>query len=192
MRGGRFLLAMAVLVALGQIAFLYAMIEGRASILRHGKVVVLRVEPVDPRDLLRGDYVVLGYNISTIDAALLAGASDAEPDEARTIYVRLSPGDDGIWQPVAANLGEPPSPAPGDGEVDIRGELHTVPAENARSVFVRYGIERFYVPEGQGRPIEADITTRPFAMHVAVAADGTAQIRSFHDDTGMLFEEPLY
>lgn len=190
MRRGRLLLGMAVLVALGQIAFLYAMIEGRAGILRHGKVVVLRVEPVDPRDLLRGDYVVLGYNISSLDPALLDGQAGASSEQ--TIHVRLKAGEDGIWQPVAARVGEPPEPAIAEDEVDIRGELHAPLTENARSVFVRYGIERFYVPEGQGRPIEADINTRSFTMHVAVASDGTAQIRSFHDDTGMLFEEPLY
>ena len=36
-------------------------IEKRASILRDGREIVLRTEPVDPRDLMRGDYVRLGY-----------------------------------------------------------------------------------------------------------------------------------
>ena len=32
-----------------------------------GKEVLLKTVPVDPRDLFRGDYVVLRYDISTID-----------------------------------------------------------------------------------------------------------------------------
>ena len=53
-----------LLLALAQIAFLSWMIAGRAAILRDGREVLLKVEPVDPRDLLRGDYVVLTYEIT--------------------------------------------------------------------------------------------------------------------------------
>lgn len=35
--------------------------------LRTGTEVILKTEPVDPRDLFRGDYVVLNYEISTLD-----------------------------------------------------------------------------------------------------------------------------
>jgi uncharacterized membrane-anchored protein len=37
------------------------MIESRAAILRDGTEIVLQVEPIDPRDLMRGDYVRLQY-----------------------------------------------------------------------------------------------------------------------------------
>jgi uncharacterized membrane-anchored protein len=32
-----------------------------------GEKIMLRVEPVDPRDLFRGDYVSLSYEISSLD-----------------------------------------------------------------------------------------------------------------------------
>ncbi len=35
-------------------------------VLRDGREITLKVEPVDPRDLLRGDYVSLCYEISRI------------------------------------------------------------------------------------------------------------------------------
>jgi uncharacterized membrane-anchored protein len=65
-------------------------------------------------------------------------------------------------------------------------------AARAEWVSVKYGIERFYVPEGEGREIERDLRQRSFRMKVAVAKDGTAQIRSFHDGETMLYAEPLY
>ena len=43
------------------------MILPRAAILRSGQEVRLEIAPVDPRDLFRGDYVVLAYRIGTVD-----------------------------------------------------------------------------------------------------------------------------
>ena len=57
---------------------------------------------------------------------------------------------------------------------------------------VQYGIERYYVPEGEGRAIEADMRERPFAVLVAVGSDGTPQIKALMDGDKVLFEEPLY
>jgi uncharacterized membrane-anchored protein len=47
-----------------QVALLAAMVVDRAQVLREGTEVKLQTRPVDPRDFLRGDYVVLGYDIS--------------------------------------------------------------------------------------------------------------------------------
>ena len=66
----RFALA-ALAVGLGQTAILGYMVESRASILRYGTEILLQTALVDPRDLLRGDYVILSYDISTIPAAFL-------------------------------------------------------------------------------------------------------------------------
>ena len=35
--------------------------------LRTGKDVLLKTRPIDPRDLFRGDYVILSYDISRLD-----------------------------------------------------------------------------------------------------------------------------
>ncbi|RUY82729.1 GDYXXLXY domain-containing protein, partial [Mesorhizobium sp. M7A.F.Ca.CA.001.10.2.1] len=63
---GKRLVISALVLALVQIGFLSWIIAGRAAILRNGKEVLLKIEPVDPRDLLRGDYIILGYDISRI------------------------------------------------------------------------------------------------------------------------------
>jgi uncharacterized membrane-anchored protein len=190
---GKKLVVAAVLLALTQIAFLSWIIAGRAAILRNGQEVVLKVEPVDPRDFLRGDYVWLNYEIRNVPVKLVANAPAGEfvPEDG-PIFVRLGKDADGYWRPRSASLrapeGEPPA-----GEVDIRGTVSggwTLGPEASFSV--SYGIERFYVPEGEGRAIEADMRERPFGILAAVAGDGTAQTKALMDGETKLYEEPLY
>ena len=40
--------------------------------------------------------------------------------------------------------------------------------------------------------IEKDMRVRPFGIRVALAADGTAQIKALLDGDKPLYEEPLY
>ena len=54
-----------------QVALLAVMVIDRVQILRDGAEVTLQTRPVDPRDLLRGDYVVLRYDISEVPAGPL-------------------------------------------------------------------------------------------------------------------------
>ena len=71
---GKKLVLAAIVLALAQIGFLSWMIAGRAAILRNGQEVLLKVEPIDPRDLLRGDYVRLGYEIRNVPVKLVVNA----------------------------------------------------------------------------------------------------------------------
>lgn len=192
MSGKKLILAAAILAG-AQIAFLSWMIAGRAAILRNGQEVLLKVEPIDPRDLLRGDYVRLGYEIRNVPVKLVANAPAGEfVTEEGPIFVRLGRDADGYWRPRSAALRQPDGQPPA-GEVDIRGTVTggwTLGPEGAFSV--DYGIDRFYVPEGEGRAIEADIGERPFGILAAVASDGTAQIKALMDGETKLYEEPLY
>jgi uncharacterized membrane-anchored protein len=190
----RHLLISAILLALVQIGFLSFIIAGRAAVLRDGQEVLLKVEPVDPRDLLRGDYVRLGYDISNIPVSMIGNVpSDARWTETGPIFVRVKKESDGIWKMVSASLYEPPSTPPGDGEIDIRGMV-----DDGRSLGqidtlnVEYGIERFYLPEGEGLAIERNMRVRSFNIVAAVAEDGSAQIKALMDGDKTLFEEPLY
>ena len=90
-------MAAAALAALIQCGILLFMIQSRASILQNGTEVVLKTEPVDPRDLLRGDYVTLGYSISNFPATEIEGEANARVEESSPVYVALKKGADGIW-----------------------------------------------------------------------------------------------
>jgi len=187
------LLISALVLAIAQIAFLSWMIAGRAAILRNGQEVLLKVEPIDPRDLLRGDYVRLGYEIRDVPVKLVANAPAGEfVTEEGPIFVRLGRDGDGYWRVRSASLGEPQGAA-ADGEVDIRGTVTggwTLGPDASFSV--NYGIDRYYVPEGEGRAIETDMRERPFGILAAVGKDGIPQIKALMDGETKLYEEPLY
>lgn len=183
--------AVAFFVALVQTAILGYMIEGRASILRSGTEVLLKTAPVDPRDLLRGDYVILTYDISTVSTTSITGPRPDEGEVAR-LHVRLKPGSDGFW--IVSQASFDPLAAE-DGSVVLLSQPLTIYGwewENAGNLTVSYGIERFYVPEGEGKPIEEGRNEGRVSIAARVSEDGQAQIRALMLDDKPLFEEPLY
>src|SRR2546430_1537864 len=74
--------------ALLQVVLLAVMIIDRAQILREGTEVTLQTRPVDPRDLLRGDYVVLGYDMSQLPAGPLLNQPAASRNPM--LFVKLA------------------------------------------------------------------------------------------------------
>lgn len=191
MRPAWLLISAAVVAAL-QIGFLSWTISGRASVLRDGREVLLKVQPIDPRDLLRGDYVILGYDISNLQVSLFANPGAGDPDySAKPVWVVLRKGTDGVFHPASAALDRPELKDIQPDDVVIRGTTNGWPASGG-PVFVQYGLERFYLPEGEGKQIENDMRERPFFVVASVTDDGTAQIKAFKDGETTLFEEPYY
>lgn len=190
---GKKLVLAAIVLALVQIGFLSWILAGRAAVLRDGREVLLKVEPIDPRDLLRGDYVRLNYEISDIPVRIVSNAPAGEfRSEDGPIFVRLGMEEDGYWRPRSATLGAPAG-APAPGEVDIRGEVRRGwPGGPKGSYNVNYGIDRYYVPEGEGREIESNMRERPFSILAAVGPDGRAQVKALMDGETRLYAEPLY
>jgi len=191
MTGSRLLIS-AIVLSLLQVGFLGWTIASRAMVLRSGQEVLLKVEPVDPRDLLRGDFVRLGYEISDVPAGLVVNrGTQAQADGM--IRVRLRKGADGFWHPVSAALGSSLPAAPTDGEVDVLGTISSgLPQDEHATLRVDYGIGRFYLPEGEGKAIERDMRVRSFGIVAAVSADGAMQIKALMDGDRKLFSEPLY
>ncbi|MFA6177031.1 MAG: GDYXXLXY domain-containing protein, partial [Phycisphaerae bacterium] len=56
-----------IFVVILQVILLAYMAGQRENVLRTGKTIYLRTVPIDPRDLFRGDYVRLQYEISNIE-----------------------------------------------------------------------------------------------------------------------------
>jgi len=184
------LFAMAVLVALFQSSILYASIERRASILRDGRQVVLLTQPVDPRDLMRGDYVNLGYGISSIPRSAITGTPDDKTGNA-DIYVTVKLGPDGNWQFSRASF-QPIRDVAAD-EVMLKGRTrYIVPTQPNALVSVDYGIERYYVPQGEGGAIDHAQRQQQIEAVIAVSAAGEAQIKALKENGKPLYEEPLY
>ncbi|MBB5572399.1 MULTISPECIES: GDYXXLXY domain-containing protein [Rhizobium] len=184
----------AIIVAALQTAILGYMVGERAWGLRSGVEVLLKTAPIDPRDLLRGDYVTLNYDISRVPVSTLIGGAPPESRQNQVLSVRLKKQDDGYWGIVESSFG-PLEPKP-DTVV-----LKTLPfdyfsygdsAPPPATIPVTYGIERYYVPEGEGRTIEDARNQDRVAIAARVSADGEAHIRSLLLDGKSVYEEPLY
>lgn len=151
-----------IAIVVVQVLVIVGMAAGREMTLRTGDEVTLQTAPVDPRDLLRGDYVVLQYEISTIQGFDVIRLNTKPGD---TVYVRLAE-HNGVW--VEDGIGRRPFD---EFDTMIRG---TVTRVSHDQMWVEYGIEQYFVPEGRGHEIQ-----RARDVDVAVALDdnGGAVIR---------------
>jgi uncharacterized membrane-anchored protein len=143
-----------------------------------GETVLLRTTPIDPQDLLRGDFVEVRYDISRLKR------SDVEWDDApaccgERVYVELEEQEDGYWTAVAVHLRRRHSR---DGTVLIKGEAQGDYAEYEPStVEIRYGIEQIFVPEGSGGDLPSG-RDHTVAVEVKVDRFGNAVPRRFFVD----------
>lgn len=185
----------AALILCGAIGLL---VESRARILRSGSEVRLRTVPIDPRDLFRGDYVVLNYEISTPDLATVQG--DRNFAKGETAYVRLAPGPDGFARVAGIYKA---APTPNQGEVVMAGRVQTVrtcprnadgsaDCDRGRdAVRIDYGLESYFVPQGQGLAIERTERAR-LEVVAAVSSSGEAAIKRLLIDGKLVHAEPPY
>ncbi len=137
--------------------------------LRGGQEIVLATVPVDPRDLFRGDYVTLRYEISTVPGQFAVGD---------TVYTRLFESN-GVWRPGYAT-----KERPGPDDTFIRGRVARLTSLNPTlsQAEVEYGIESYFVPEGTGHQIEQQ--GGKLWVKVAVDSTGSAIIKD------LIFEQP--
>ncbi|MDP9590707.1 UNVERIFIED_ORG: putative membrane-anchored protein [Shinella zoogloeoides] len=185
-------LVAALIVAVLQTAVIGYMVESRASILRNGADIRLKTSPVDPRDLLRGDYVILSYPISTIPSSIVDGDIPEDGTRAR-LSVRLKPDADGLWNATEARFEDM---APEEGSVILRTLPFIINTYGAGvladTLFVQYGIERYYVPEGEGRALENARNAQELDVEARVSSDGTPQIARLLLRGEPVYDEPLY
>ena len=122
-------------------------------------VITLEASRVDPRDPLRGDYVILRYAISRVPA-------QAARDGLRNgrVYATLEADADGRWR-VAALGHTRPDREPTAGRPWLRAK-HV----DGR---LEYDIERYFVAEGRGNP------SGRLQVEIAIRADGRPQIKRF-------------
>lgn len=175
---------------------LAVMIESRASVLRNGVEIILKSEPIDPRDLMRGDYVRLGYGqgISVIPDEMVRGEWP-EQDTVQPVWVVLSAGEEGLFAAREVRFSRPAEVEEGD--VVMRSlPVRIRVARNGQGPNVidrpRFGIERYYVPEGEGLEIEKARNEGRTTVAVRVSQAGDAQIARLMIDGETLYEEPLY
>ena len=122
----------------------------RKYALAHGKVILLETRPVDPRDLLSSDYLMLNYKISDVPTNLFSPPIKKDLPYGTKISVALAPGTNEFYAITRASTN---SLAPSsNAEVVLSGKSANRWWNATNSVHVEYGIERYYVAEGTGNP----------------------------------------
>jgi uncharacterized membrane-anchored protein len=127
-----------------QMVVLLAIIGVKETTLQTGTEVVLQTVPVDPRSILQGDYVILGYEIATSGSRGSLPWTRSDPDRPAPqtpIYVTLREGRP-HWVAVGYHRSRNDA-----GQVAIRGVM----GNDGR---LDFNIGTYFVPEGTGRAIE--------------------------------------
>lgn len=177
------------LVALLQTAVLAWMVIDRTRLIKTGREIVLPIRPVDPRDLFRGQYVRLGYDVSQVPVRLIEGPLPGRNDP---FFVTIEQQTDGSWRPLKLTRTQPASLGPGQMSIRARA-INTFPQtlQEGGSVFVRYGIESYFVEEGQGPRLEALARDKKLAALIAVDRRGNAAIKGIYIDGKLQYSESL-
>lgn len=172
------------------LAILSGLLVAHAWPLWTGEPIYLAVRPVDPRDLFRGDYVTLGYDVQQLALRVPAGIGPPPSPPGRqpaATSIAVEPLGD-WWQPYARGaagafgrrdrrlylqLRAEPSDVSGVPMRYVPVSLADRPVDDAVNLagWLRYysarhlvtldfGIDALFVQEGAGRPIEDAILTR--------------------------------
>ena len=118
-----------------------------------GTTVILKIQPIDPLDVFRGQYLTISYEISSV-------VLPAETKEGDTIYVSLKEGDDKIWHAEKVSLIRPES------DVFIKGTAK----KSWRGLGVEYGIEQYFFERN------AELPWRNLQVKVKISSSGQARI----------------
>ncbi len=162
-----------------QLLIVFGLVVFNASLLVRGQEIILPIEPVDPRDPLRGDYMTVQYDISSIEIsrAEIKQKGFAKKD---IIYAVLKKnGNYWILDTIEKN-----KPA---GGVFIKGNIEYISNryydstkkddQKKETVRAVYGIENYFIPEGSGGQISAKLRDYPSFARVVIANNGTAILK---------------
>jgi uncharacterized membrane-anchored protein len=194
----------AIVVALQTVALAY-MIYDRQVMLSSSRVVTLKVAPVDPRDIFRGDYVILSYDISRLDLSKIDGEDEFGYDDK--VYVSLVRDGD-LWKAAAIAQDKPVAI---QGSIPVRGTVTLFQPPNSASptigpdgqpspqqppspptVSVSYGIESYFVPQGTGREIEEERQKGDLSVDVAIDDEGRAAIKAMRRKGQVFYVEGVF
>jgi len=156
-----------VLVIAAQLLVVLGLAFSQQLVIDKGLEVHLSLVPRDPRDQFRGDYVVLNYNISSVDYNR-NGSYDSKPNVGDTVYVTLNnySSNRNNWSVYSVEL-DKNDVYSGNNYVTLAGQITsinfkgncTIDDTNSNNycyreqyqLRVNYGIETYYIPEGSGQ-----------------------------------------
>jgi uncharacterized membrane-anchored protein len=139
-----------------------------------GKEIILKMRPVDPRSMFRGQYVNLNYEINSLSSELMKeiDTSDQTLRQGEIVYVSLKE-NDGIWEASSVNLSKPLT------GMFIQGRIHR--RWRGSTVSIKYGIEAYFASPKRAKEIENSVRKesrngKAFAI-VMIASNGKAALK---------------
>ena len=170
------------------------MIAMKQRTLSTGTPVLLETEPIDPRSLFRGDYVRLNYVVSRLKPSTLRG--DKEFKRHDKVYVELQQ-QGKYWHPVAIHHNHPKNE-----NVVLAGKVQHInentwnaelqESENITTLHIKYGIENYFVPEGEGLDLERRDNGQIVDIRVAIDQSGKAGIKEVLVNNESRYIETLF
>jgi uncharacterized membrane-anchored protein len=146
-----------LLAAALQLIILNSFAIKRAYTVNTGTDVILRASIFDPFDVFRGDYINLKYDdISSLPKSM-------QFKYGREVYAVLMKNNP-YWQLKGIYCDKPELT---DSEVIIKGKIEYDS--------IKYGIERFYIPEGHGKIFSK---SKNLVVDIAVDKSGSAIVKS--------------
>ena len=189
----KILLSLVVLLQVVSIITFVVIQEVRFS---ESKIITLQTQPIDPRDIFRGDYVILDYEISHLtENTTKRNGSDKTTccyyefweETDKDVYVFLKPAGQ-VWQAFGISSSYDGDNVLTDNDANltefirIKGKLTTIDnierfdgEENFRELEITYGIENYFVQVDTGKIIE---TADDVKVNVKVNKHGDSQIES--------------
>ena len=137
-------------------------------IIHTGHEILLKTVPVDPRDLLMGDYVILNYEIGQVP-------QEYEFTNNKEVYVTLTTDENNIGHISKISYTKP------DGNLFLKGKMskcNTIIPLWKNGKCISYGIESYYVREHTGHKLENDLREGAL-VRVSVGKNGHAKVKGF-------------
>ena len=187
----RWLVPALLLVVLAQVGVLVGEWAIAHYPLWKGEPLRLRVQPVDPRDLFRGNYARLDYDLSPLPMELGEGFFE----RGDVVYVQLTEAGEDGWR-AASIHSRPPAEKPflrarikrvstgeyreftGTGE---DGEPQYERLSLTGAYHLRYGIEAWFAPKLKAQQLERDLRQGGWAV-ISVADSGRAALVKIEPD----------
>jgi uncharacterized membrane-anchored protein len=132
-----------------QTAWLLGTVIAQEYALAHGKIILLEARRVDPRDVLRGDYLILNYTISDVPTNRFSPPVAKDLPYGTKIFVALTAETNRFYEVARASTNEF---TPSVNEILLCGRSEER-WWSTNSIHVTYGIENYYVAEDTDNPI---------------------------------------
>ena len=147
-----------------------ALVQERA--LANGKIILLETQRVDPRDPLRGDYLILNYKISDVPASVFSPPVATDLPVGTKVYVALEQRGQ-FHEAVKASTNQF---EPAGNEILLQGQMRWWWNTATNAIHIEYGLERYYVAEGTGNP------PGTLTVQAVVPASGRASLKQVFVD----------